>query len=291
MGFQDRVYVRQQRYAPTMAEWSGVTLVIVLNVSIWLLNLLLTSAFQRPLDGLFCLQADAGWGLLEPWRVLTYGFLHDPDSPWHLLFNMLALWFFGREVEAITGRGEFLRFYCTAIVLAGLAWVASMHLAGGSGARLIGASGGVMAVLAVFIWYFPTQTVLIYGVLPVPAWALGLLYLFSDVSGAAHGGGNVAHVAHLAGAAFGLLYAWRRWDISALTGLPGRLLGGLFTRRTRMRVVRPDDDADDATQSFEAEVDRILAKISRSGESSLTPEERLSLTRASRRLRDREGSH
>ena len=75
------------------------------------------------------------------WQLLTYGFLHDGPSlevqeqlrrfgeaqdfnPWHLVFNMLTLWFFGRELEALMGRAEFLRFYCAAIVLAGLAWVA-----------------------------------------------------------------------------------------------------------------------------------------------------------------------
>lgn len=296
MGFQDRGYLRQ-RQAPFMADWTGVMLVIVLNVSLWLLNFVLDSGllpFRRSLDELFCLRADGNRGLLEVWRLLTYGFLHDPQSPWHLLFNMLGIWFFGREIEALMGRAEFLRFYCTAIVLAGLAWVASVRLAGGDGAPLIGASGGVMAVLAVFIWYFPTQTVLIYGVLPVPAWALGLLLFFGDVSGATDKESHVAHVAHLAGAAFGILYAWQRWDLSGLTGLPGRLVGPLFdrlfSRRTRMRVVRPDDDDGDDGPSLEVEVDRILAKISRSGESSLTPEERRTLTRASRRFRDREGS-
>ena len=292
MGFQDRGYVRQ-RHDAFMADWTGVTLVIVLNVSIWLLNFVFSSGllpFQRSLDDLFCLRVEGGWNPLQAWQLLTYGFLHDPESPWHLLFNMLALWFFGREVEAIMGRGEFLRLYCAAIVLAGLSWVASERFLGAADARLIGASGGVMAVLAVFIWYFPTQTVLLYGVLPVPVWALGLLYLFSDVSGAASGSGNVAHVAHLTGSAFGVLYAWRRWDLSALAEWPGRLWGRLFSRRTRMRVVHPDDDAGDDGPSLDEEVDRILAKISSSGESSLTPQERQTLTRASRRLRDREGS-
>ena len=51
------------------------------------------------------------------------------------------------------------------------------------GGPLLGASGGVMAVLAAFIWYYPRQTLLLYGVLPVPAWALGLLYLVSDIGG------------------------------------------------------------------------------------------------------------
>jgi hypothetical protein len=161
---------------------------------------------------------------------------------------------------------------------------------GGQGGRLVGASGGVMAVLAVFIWYFPRQTVLIYGVLPVPAWALGILYFFSDIRGAAAGVGNVAHVAHIAGATFGLLYAWRGWRLDGLAELPRQLRQA----SRRMRVVRPDDDGprggDDDEETLQETVDRILAKISRSGASSLTAEERDTLTRASRRLKEREQS-
>ena len=154
-----------------------------------------------------------------------------------------------------------------------------------------------MAVLAVFIWYFPRQTVLLWGVLPVPAWALGILYFVSDVQGAAAGGGNVAHVAHVAGAIFGLLYAWRGWQLGDLTDVLAAF------RRRRMRVVRPDDDTTsprrppapprDASRldaDLQQEVDRILEKISRSGESSLTSAERDTLTQASRRLKERSRS-
>jgi hypothetical protein len=100
----------------------------------------------------------------------------------------------------------------------------------------------------------------------------------------------VAHVAHLAGATFGGLYAWRGWDLTDLLELPSRLW-----RRTRMRVVRPDDDGparrpradDEDDETLQQAVDRILEKISRSGASSLTPDERDTLTRASRRLKER----
>ena len=239
------------------------------------------------------------------WQLLTYGFLHDGPSlelqeklqafgrsqhysPFHLIGNMLMLFFFGREVEAVMGRAEFIRFYCAAIVMSGIAWVVSEQFQDpGIAVRLVGASGGVMAVLAVFIWYFPRQTVYFWGVLPVPVWALGVLYVAVDFGGAVgmtRGDAKliVAHVAHLAGAVFGLLYAWRGWSLEEIAGLAT----GLFRRRPRMRVVRPDEAADDDASLDEA-VDRILAKISRSGEASLTPGERETLARASRRLKDR----
>jgi hypothetical protein len=148
-----------------------------------------------------------------------------------------------------------------------------------------------MAVLAAFIWYYPRQTVLIYGILPVPAWALGVLYLFSDLQGAGNRASNVAHVAHLAGAAFGILYAWRGWTLDGLTEAPARWWSGLSRRR--LRIVRPDEESGTGSAGnqeeppLDQEVDRILEKIARSGESSLTQRERDTLTRASRRLKDR----
>jgi len=149
----------------------------------------------------------------------------------------------------------------------------------------------------VFVWYFPRQEVLFLMVLPVPVWAVGLLYLVMDLQGAASGGGQVAHVAHLAGAAFGLCYVWRGWDLSGLGDMQDRLQTRLRGLRQGMRVVRPpeDDDDDDRPRrspdredaAMQEAVDRILEKISRSGEASLTAAERDTLTQASRRLKER----
>jgi len=291
MGFQDRGYYRSEP-SSFMQEWTGVLTIIVANIAIWVANLLGASEFS--INRFLALEGDLPQHLLKAWELVTYGFVHDSQNPWHLVFNMAALWFFGREVEEVIGRAEFFRFYFTAIVLAGIAWLVSVQVGQPVQAPrmfLVGASGAVMAVLAVFIWYFPRQTVLLWGVLPVPAWALGVLYFFSDLQGAASGGGHVANVAHLAGAIFGLLYAWRGWHLGGFTDLAARF------RRSRMRVVRHDEDdarparsaadsrlGDDALQDA---VDRILEKISRSGEASLTPQERDTLTQASKRLKER----
>ncbi len=298
MGFSDRRYYRPEPSNSFLQEWTGVLTIIVANIAVWVANLL--GANEFPVNRFLALEGDLPQHLLKAWELVTYGFVHDSQNPWHLVFNMLALWFFGREVEEIMGRAEFFRFYMTAIVLSGLAWLVSVQVGQPLQAPrmfLVGASGAVMAVLAVFIWYFPRQTVLLWGVLPVPAWALGILYFVSDVQGAAAGGGNVAHVAHVAGAIFGLLYAWRGWQLGDLTNVLATF------RRRRMRVVRPEDDTlsvrrppsppRDASRldaDLQQEVDRILEKISRSGESSLTSAERETLTQASRRLKERSRS-
>ncbi|MBL6832398.1 MAG: rhomboid family intramembrane serine protease [Pirellulales bacterium] len=290
MGFQDRGYYRRDEgFAP---EWSGVMSIIVANVALWVANLLAAGEF--PITSFLALKGDMFSQPWECWQLISYGFAHDTTSPWHLVFNMLALWFFGREVEYVLGRGRFLRFYFSAIVIAGLAWLVSLQVGGGPPAELIGASGGVMAVLAVFIWFYPKQTVLIYGVLPLPAWALGVLYFFSDLQGATNGGGAVAHVAHLGGAIFGLLYAWQGSNFSSLTERFGEQvsswMGETSAARRGMKIYRENDDRfldPEEEVSLQAEVDRILEKISRFGEASLTSKERDTLTRESRRIKQR----
>lgn len=300
MGFSDRRYDRFD--APYASDWTAVMTIIVACIAVWVANLLAAGEF--PVNGVLALDSDLPSHPWKFWELVTYGFTHDDSNPWHLVFNMIALLFFGRVVEEIMGRAEFFRFFLVAVVLSGLAWLVSVHLGRGFGGRpayLVGASGGIMAVLAVFIWYFPRQTVLIWGVLPVPAWALGVLYFLSDVQGAASGGGHVANVAHLAGAAFGAFYAWRGLEFGSMFDAVGRL----FARRS-LRVVRreepkdifgtpisprpkssrtPADDSDD--RDLHDQVDRILEKISRSGESSLSPGDRETLARASRRLKEK----
>ena len=291
MGFSDRGYYRFDNSYQRQSDWTAVITLIIANVAVWVLNLFGGRDFS--INNILALRGDLPEHLLECWKLVSYGFTHDPTSPWHLAFNMLAIFFFGRAVEQVLGKAEFYRFYFVAIVASGLAWLISVNVFSGGfppgRTYLIGASGGVMAVLAVFVWYFPRQEVLIWGILPVPAWALGILYFVTDIQGAAQGGGNVAHVAHIGGAVFGLLYAWRGWSLSGLSDLGGRLR----QMRRRFKIVRPDDDLDGSRSTKEDErslqlrVDQILEKISRSGESSLTDDERETLTRASRRFKGR----
>lgn len=288
MGFQDRGYYRE-RHTPSFApEWTAVMTIIIVNIGLWVANLL--AAGEIPITAFLALKGNLFERPWDLWQLVTYGFVHDPTSPMHVFVNMLALFFFGREVEAVLGRERFVRFYLIAIVIAGLAWLAGLR-GGGMMATLVGASGGVAAVVAMFIWYFPRQTVLIYGILPVPAWAFGLLYFVSDLQGAAGGGGRVAHVAHIGGALFGLLYAWQGGQIESVTRRIGEAASGWLRRRPDVRLYRGQDDHDrtnDAEyEKLKADVDRILEKISRSGESSLTSQERKTLADASRRLKER----
>lgn len=150
------------------------------------------------------------------WTPLTYMFVHG--GTWHLLVNMLGLFFFGTQLERRIGSNEFLLFYLLSGVLAGLLSLAIYLLTGTSNVLLIGASGAVFAVLLAFATYFPTATILIFGILPVRAPVLVIGYaaleLFNTFRRTA---GNVAHMTHLFGFAIAFVYLLVRLRINPIT--------------------------------------------------------------------------
>ena len=240
--------------------------------------------FEPWFTDLFSLQAN--W-FAQPWRVfdlLTYGFLHSTQNIQHLLFNGIALFFFGRAVESRYGSREYLAFFCVAVVGAGLIWSLSETFSGnGVHASLVGASGGIAAVLILFALNYPHQKVLIWGVLPVPAWLLAVLFLGQDLLGAFQRVGNVAYTAHLGGALFGYLYFRNRWRVS--DWLPSGWLKMLsFKSGPKLKIHAEQPEIEDSTDD---RLDEILEKIQRSGKESLSRDEQRYLEKASRRYQKR----
>ena len=129
MGFSDRGYYRFDNSFQRQSDWTAVITLIIANVAVWVLNLFGGRDFS--INNILALRGDLPEHLLECWKLISYGFAHDANSPWHLAFNMLAIFFFGRAVEQVLGKAEFLRFYFVAVVVSGLAWVLSVNLFAG----------------------------------------------------------------------------------------------------------------------------------------------------------------
>ena len=138
-------------------------------------------------------------------RFVTHGFVH---ADWqHLLFNMVTLYFFGREVERLfmpyIGSIGFVLFYLSAIVVAMLpTYLRHRH---DPQYRSLGASGAVSAVLFVFILAAPWSLIFVF-VLPVPAILYAVFYVGYSIWMDRQGNDNVNHSAHLWGAGYGLLF-------------------------------------------------------------------------------------
>jgi len=225
------------------------------------------------------------------WRFLTYGFAHDPSNWRHIIFNMLMLYMFGREVESLYGSRRFLHAYLAAVVLGGIIWTFSVYwVMTRSGLdplhfHLLGASGAVMAILVLFCLHFPNRQLYVMMVLPVPAWVVGIALVIFDLAGyvsPSHGGNQVAYLVHLVGAATGGLYFL--WG-ERLDRVLAPIIGGLQSLGTsrRLKVYRGSEDIDRLAK----EADRILEKLHRDGEASLTGRERRILESYSRQMRDK----
>jgi len=147
-----------------------------------------------------------------PWQLLTYGFLHGNLT--HLLFNMLALYMFGGDIERLLGTRRYLAYYLVCVVGAAIAQVVVLGGSTRPPMPTVGASGGVFGLLLAFGMAFPRRRImLLFPPIPMQAWLFvtlyGLLELYLGVTGSGQG---VAHFAHLGGMAAGymMLVYWRR---------------------------------------------------------------------------------
>jgi membrane associated rhomboid family serine protease len=208
------------------------------------------------------------YALAMPWTIVTYMFLHGGIM--HIVFNMIALYFFGPRVEGRIGSRNFAILYFVSGLTGALVSVMFAPRA-----ALIGASAGVFGVMLAFAFFWPEERIHIWGVIPVPA---RMLVIISTLMAFWFGFGGVqrgvAHFAHLGGYAGAYLYL--KW-LDRKRGSFKRL------------ATSPPPEAKQRVENWKAidlakvhqvnrdEVNRILDKISREGIGALTSQERLFL--------------
>lgn len=210
---------------------NAVRMLIAWNVILFLVQKLVAGGW---IEGTFGLIPAAVWHG-QVWQMVTYMFLHG--NFFHLLFNMIALWMFGSELEHLWGTNRFVKYYFFTGVGAALTTIVTTPSAL---YPTIGASGAVYGLLLAYGVTFPNRPILLYFLFPIPAkyfvMIFGAIALLSSLSGAHTG---VAHFAHLGGLVFGWIY---------LKGFPG----GKSLRRMRQARQRRkfrvlefyDDDRD-----------------------------------------------
>src|SRR4030043_1181976 len=142
------------------------------------------------------------WKKYFLWQLFTYIFLHGGFS--HILFNLLALYMFGGELENYWGSRKFLRYFLFCGFGAG---ICTVFITPYQFIPVIGASGAIYGILLAYGWLFPNRLIYLYFLFPIPAKYLviiyGLLELYSSMEGT---GGGIAHLTHLGGLFFGLIY-------------------------------------------------------------------------------------
>ncbi len=297
MGFENRDYARSGNsggygggYGNSGGNWA-INYLLVANIAVFLLQQL----SKQPVNaGGFIVMDDQISNYLslslrsleqfQIWRLVTYGFCHG--SFMHIFFNMYVLWMFGRIVEPIYGSKEFLAFYLTGVVVSGLCHV-GIQLVDGNVAGVIGASGGVNAVVFLCAMLYPRMTILFMFVIPIEFRFLAVGYALIDLFGVLSPGDSViAHAAHLGGAAFGVAYKYFGWRIMPLLSFGNWKMPKRGPKSNpNIRAYQPPESP--PSQNLDSRVDEILIKIQEQGEASLTDEERKILTDASKKYKNR----
>jgi len=136
------------------------------------------------------------------WQFVTYMFAHGGFS--HIFFNMLALVMFGTAVEKAIGSKEFLLFYFVCGILSGALSFVTYLIFGNYGVFLLGASGAVYAVMFAYAVCYPRSKIYIWGLVPVPAPILVLIYAVIAIVDEVFYVSNISNITHL----FGFLTAW-----------------------------------------------------------------------------------
>ena len=259
---------------------------LIVNIAVFVLSTVMGN-WQGYIYYLFGLVPDLVNHRLMVWQFFTYMFLHGGIG--HIFINMLVLWMFGSELEYNWGSKDFLLYYIACGVGGGLlVWFTAFIGLSSSGVPTIGASGAIFGLLVAFGLMWPDRLIYIWGIFPMKALHLVILFgamdLFSGLTGS---GGRIAVFAHIGGGVTGFIYLKFGWRMMVqIEGLTNRMKRRRFTvvqggssRRQADDTSSRDDDA--GHPDIDDEVDRILDKIARQGMKSLTDRERRILDRAS----------
>ncbi len=293
---ENRDYMRHDPSpdAPFRWSWTASTVLMVVLVAIYALQCLNDVYFHTRADWWLALTRDglrSGW----VWQLFTFQFLHA--DVWHLIWNLVAMWFFGRQIEAILGTKRFLVAYFGAGVIGGiLQGSLTLLFPEHFGRVTVGASAGLAGVFALFAMLERHSIVRWSFLIPIPAFTLLMIYVAMELFFTIVPTPRemcVAHAAHLGGLCAGIAWVKLGWHRDFITlpweGLFSRLTSWRPTRsrerkRTLVRAAVRSESWQRATQSageelppdqfISKEVDPILDKISAHGIHSLTPRER-----------------
>lgn len=191
---------------------TGIKWLLISNCGVFVLQYLAAASGYGAVFNDFGLWPRAVLTLPAVWQLVTYMFLHDPRGFSHILFNMLALWMIGSELERGWGTRLLLKYYFLCGIGAGVCVVVANALVGNLDSRTIGSSGAVYGLLLAYGVLYPDRTLLFSFLFPIKAkYFVMILGAIAFLGSFGASGGTVSHVAHLGGMVIGLVYLkWPR---------------------------------------------------------------------------------
>jgi membrane associated rhomboid family serine protease len=219
----------------------AVKFLLIANVAVFVVQTIIGAGRDYRLSLLLGLVPQSVLNDFYLWQLFTYQFLHG--GLFHILFNMLAVWMFGCDLERRWGSAFFLKYYFVSVVGGGILNVLFMP---GQLGPSIGASAGVYGILLAYGLIYPNRIVYFYFLFPIKmkhfVWIIGAIALYSSITS---GESGIAHLAHLGGMVFGYLYLrggnpWNKFK----DYLDRRRLNRL---KRRFQIVQGGKDDDETT--------------------------------------------
>ena len=302
MGFRDRDYYKPSGFGGFSFFPPVIKNLLIINAAVFFIQTILDNLMFGQYPGGYIINYYFALNPIGPdynfqiWQLFTYQFLHGGFG--HIFFNMFALWMFGMEIENNMGSKKFLIFYLATGVIGGLVQIFIGPFIGGV-APTIGASGSVYGVLVAFAMYFPDRYIfLLFPPIPIKAKYMIVGYMvieFMSISS----GSFVAHLVHIGGGLSGA--AFILWDRRSNINFE-KVFNNMKQKVKEQQQNSPfrkspptgsNIDIQEADfyeingsrkqEITQAEIDRILDKISQSGYQNLTENEKRILFEVSKR--------
>lgn len=247
------------------------------------------------------LPAEVGAFLLQPWSIVTYFFTHYEF--FHILFNMLFLFWFGRIIQEFLNSKRVISLYVLGGLAGGILYMLLYNLmpfyeTRVAGSLMLGASAGVFAIVVGAAVFMPNYTFFMLFLGPVKIKYIAIFYVFMSIIGTigTNAGGEIAH---LGGALVGWMFISQlnkghdmgTWVISFITFIKSmfkpqpkiRVTHRTGNRRASQKAPKSKATASSSSEPAQAEIDAILDKISQSGYESLSKDEKQKLFNASKK--------
>ena len=260
---------------------------IAINVVVFILFGLGTFLFQSSLlYDWFVLSKDVSTFIFKPWSILSYSFIHQ--GFFHLLMNMLMLYYVSRLFLNLYSAKMFLNIYLLGALVGGVVFLLSYNLFPAfqnQASFLVGASASVMAVLIFISAAMPNMEVSIFT-FRIKLWHIGLFFVVKDLIQIPLGNSG-GHIAHLGGSLLGYIYASQLNKGNDIGKGFERVLDKISSyfnsnRKTNLKTVHKTKSQRKASDNSvlqkkrikQEKIDAILDKISKSGYESLSKEEK-----------------
>lgn len=276
---------------------------IIINVVIFLIMLaldLLTwmSGFEPIFQFIyrqFSIPSDLSEFLTRPWTIITYSFTHSMGDIFHIIFNMLVLFWFGRIFVEYLGSDKLIALYVLGGLFGGLSFLIlyNINVEFFGNAVMVGASGAIYSIVVATATLIPNYTFFLLFLGPVKIKYIAIFYVVLSLLYVRQGVNMGGNIAHLGGALMGFVYLkqlqaginWGSWITVTLEWFKD-----LFTSKPKVKVTYRSEEPKKAksakvtvSKASQDEIDAILDKISDHGYESLSKEEKEKLFNASKK--------